>query len=51
MHFSLKVKLFAGNKSSDFRKNILKNMRIMSFDLFSKLDSASICQSTHVVVF
>jgi len=23
----------------------------MSFDLFTKLDSASICESTHVVVF
>jgi hypothetical protein len=51
MHFALKVKLFAGNKSNEFRKNIIKNISIMSFDLFSKLDSANICQSTHVVVF
>jgi len=51
VHFTLKVKLFAGNKSSEFRKNILKKMLIMSFDLFTKLDSASICESTHVVVF
>jgi len=26
-------------------------MRIMPFDLFPKLESASICESTHVVVF